>query len=170
MPSKAKVKLQVRTARNADRLLSFGLPGGRLTLKVGFLGNGTADRGEDGITNPELAAVQEYGYPEGNIPARPFVGPSWEQHRAEYQEQVRVLAQRASSSGASLERGLGLLGEKMVTDMRNYVVAGASIAPENAPSVKRRKERTSSRTPWGVRTLVDTGALMRSISWAVVRE
>lgn len=170
MPNRAKVALKVTTAKNAAALLSVGLPSGKLSLRVGFLGDGTAQRDGDGITNPQLAAVHEFGYPEGNIPERPFMGPSFDKQREKYRQDLLALVRRAGNDAAAMEKGLGLLGTRMVTDIRDFIVGGAPIAPENTPEVKRRKERKSSGAPGGVRTLVDTGQLVRSISWVVVKE
>ncbi len=170
MASSAKVNLKVKTAKNAAALLSVNLPAGKLSLRVGFLGDGTAKRDEDdGITNPQLAAVHEFGYPEGNIPERPFMGPSFDKQREKYREQMRALILRAGSDAAAMERGLGRIGVGMVSDIRDFIVGGASVGRDNSDEVKRRKAKNSSGTKWGIRTLVDTGQMVRSISWVVVQ-
>lgn len=169
MPSRAKVAMKVKSAKNLSSVLSANLPSGKVSLRVGFLGDGTAQRDGDGITNPQLAAVHEFGVPERNIPERAFMGPSFDKNREKYREQMRALIARAGNDASAIERGLGLIGAGMVSDVRDYIVGGAPIPPENSPEVKRRKEAKSSGSPWGVRTLVDTGQLVRSISWVVVR-
>lgn len=175
MPSRAKVKTREKTSPAFARMLEAQkqLAGG-LYLKVGFLDDGSREPDSD-ITLAALAAVHEYGYPEGKIPARPFVGPSWDENRAKYERTAAKLLRRFSGGNLDLESALGVLGAVIATDMRDYVVKGAPIAPENAPSVKARKEaRARRRAPdegpgLGVRTLVDTGRMMASITWVVVR-
>lgn len=169
MPSRAKVAMKVKSAKNLSSVLSANLPGGKLSLRVGFLGDGTAQRDEDGITNPQLAAVHEFGVPEKNIPERAFMGPSFDKNLKKYREMMRWVFDRPQFGAAAIERGLAFIGESMVSDARDYIIGGASIPPENSPAVKRRKEAKSSGSPWGTRTLVDTGQLVRSISCVVVK-
>lgn len=169
MPSRAKVAMKVKSAKNLSSVLSANLPGGKLSLRVGFLGDGTAQRAEDGITNPQLAAVHEFGVPEKNIPERAFMGPSFDKQREKYRQQMRDLIARAGSDASAIERGLGLIGAGMVSDVRDYIVGGPSVGRDNSDEVKRRKARNTANNKWGIRTLVDTGQMVRSISWVVVK-
>lgn len=169
MATTAHVKLRIREGKGFKRLITASANGERYSVKVGFLGDGSDAREGEEMTNPRLAALLEYGYPEGNLPARPAVGPAWDANLKKYQELSRRLAEGVASGKVDLEKGLGLLGAQMAADLRDFIVGGASIAPENAPSVKARKERKSSGSPWGVRTWVDTGALVQSIAWVVVK-
>lgn len=169
MASRANVKHTVKSAKNLSSVLSANLPGGKLSLRVGFLGDGTAQRDEDGITNPQLAAVHEFGVPEKNIPERAFMGPSFDKHREEYRQQMRDIIARAGNDMAAIERGMSLIGERMVADVRDYIVGGAPVGRENSDAVKKRKARNPQNNKWGIRTLVDTGQLVRSISYVVVK-
>ena len=91
-------------------------------------------------------------------------------NQRKYEDMARRVAVGVAKGTVSLEQGLGLIGAAMAADLKAYITSGAPIAPENAPSVKARKERKSSGSPWGVRTWVDTGALVNSITWVVEKE
>ncbi len=151
-----------------------GMAGG-LYLKVGFLDDGSRHPDSD-ITIAGVAAVNEYGYPEGHIPPRPFVGPSFVANLKRYEALAAKTLRRYSEGKVDLEQALGLIGAVMAADIKKFVVGGAPIAPQNAPSVLARKlAKTRRRGPDegpapDVRTLVDTGRMVNSISWVVVRE
>lgn len=171
MPTRAKVTLRRREAPSFKRLLTATKDGKKLSVKVGFVGDGGAAKHEDsGLTNAHLAAVLEYGYDEGTpkIPARPALGPCWDANQQKYVDMARRVADGVARGKTDLETGLGIIGAQMAADLKAFITAGDPIAPENAPSVKKRKERKSSGSPWGVRTWVDTGALVNSITWVVV--
>lgn len=171
MPTRAKVKLRVREAPSFKRLLTATKDGKKLSVKVGFVGeNATKEHEGGGITNARLAAVLEYGYDEGTpkIPARPALGPCWDSKQQTYRDLARRMAERVAQGKMDLETGLGIIGAQMAADLKAFITAGDPIAPVNAESVRKRKERKSSGSPWGVRTWVDTGALVNSITWVVV--
>lgn len=150
-------------------------------VRVGLLA-GDGGRAE-GPNNASIAAVHEYGYPEGNIPERPFMGPSFDKHAARYEELLLAQAKAFLEGRRDLETALGLIGLKMVADVREYIVGGAPIPPPNSPAVLERKaglgggtvdsagrlrDATGRFISGGlgggtVRTLVDTGQMVGAI-------
>jgi hypothetical protein len=146
--------------------------GGGIYAKAGFLGAGgerPPEPGEpSGLTNAELAAVHEYGAPEVGVPARPFVGPAFDDNRERYELELRRLVGAFLSGSIHLEQALGILGLLMASDIRRYVTEGDEVPPPNAPATLARKEAKSSGSPWGVRTLVDTGRMIGSTTHAVI--
>lgn len=170
MATTAHVKLRVREGAGFKRLITASAGGERYSVRVGFVGDsGAATHEDSGLTNAHLASILEYGYPEGNIPARPALAPAWDIHQRKYEQLCRKVAEGVARGTVDLEQGMGLIGAQMAADLKDYIVSGSGISPENAPSVKARKERKSSGSPWGVRTWVDTGALVNSITWVVVK-
>lgn len=170
MPTTAQVKLRIREGTSFKRLITARSGGQSFSVRVGFVGDrGAATHEDSGLTNAHLAALLEYGNPENNQPARPALAPAWDLNQRKYRDMCRKVAEGVSRGTVDLEQGLGLIGEAMVADLRDYIVSGSGIAPENAPSVKARKEAKPSGSPWGVRTWVDSGALVGSITWVVVK-
>ena len=145
---------------------------GAIHVRTGFLGQ-ERDRPEGGaLTMPELAATHEFGAPEVGIPERPFVRPAFDKHREDYARLLEKAVVAMLDGRVSLPQGLGLAGTRMANDIKNFVTQGAEVPPPNAPSTLARKEAKGRRgkdgKPTGeVRTLVDTGRMVDSVSWAV---
>lgn len=148
------------------------ISGGSIHVKAGFLGGSSADRPSEGITNPELAAVHEFGAPEVGIPARPHTSPAFDNNRPKYEGQLRQVLGALMVGPVDVRGALNLIGMGMAADIRNYVTQGPPIQPENSTATKARKEARTVRDADGrpvgeVRTLVDTGRMIGSVSWAV---
>jgi hypothetical protein len=134
----------------------------RPIVKVGLLAGSSAKR-EDGLSNPELGVIHEFG--TSRIPARPFLRPAIRKHADEYTRALEGVLKRALN-GEDYERGLKLIGQKASADVKNFVTRGPAIPPPNAPATLARKE--AKRRPGSkgaVRTLVDTGRMVGSISY-----
>lgn len=171
MATTATVKLRIRENPGYRRFIRASVGGLSYVVRVGFVGDSGEARHEDSdLTNAHIASILEWGYPEGNIEARPAVGPSFDANLDKYQALCRRVAEGVSSGKVTAEQGLGLLGAQMAADLKDFIVGGAPIAPENRPSVKERKMRKATNTKWGIRTWVDSGALVDSITWIVVSE
>lgn len=142
-------------------------------VKAGVLGNGGKGdaKHDDKLTNAQLAVWLEFG--TSSMPARPFIRPAFELNRTKYQALIRRLVAKELYKGqAGYERALAIVGQAMASDMKKYVTAGPQIPPPNAPSTLARKQAktvTSGKAKGGeVRTLVDSGRLVGSITYAVV--
>lgn len=138
---------------------------GRKKLKVGVIGSEAANEASPGITMARLAGVHEYGavIDTGagivHIPERSFLRGTIEA-AGNYRREIDALAKSVIDGKRTEEQALGLLGAKMVGDVKKRIAAG--IGPANAPSTIAAK---GSDTP-----LIDTGRLRQSITWAVVPE
>lgn len=184
---RTRISLKVKqTGKGLDeikRRLKQQVRGGAINVKAGFLGRDEerpTEVAEDGtpvpsdMTNPRLAAIHEFGAPEVGIPARPFVSAAFDENQRTYEAQLRRVCTALASRPISVGKALNLIGSGMAADIRNFVTQGEPIAPENAESVKRRKAAKQARDEEGnpageVRTLVDTGRLIGSVSWAVTK-
>ncbi len=138
----------------------------KLHVKAGVLGD--SEKREGTLTNGQLGLIHEFG--TSTIPPRPFIRPAFEKHKAEYFKILQTLvAKKAYRGGADYARVLGIVGTKIAADMKKFVTTGPEIAPENAPSTKRRKEGLRARgNKASTRTLIDTGRMVASITHAVV--
>lgn len=147
---------------------------------------------QDTPTNVELGIIHEFGVNAGGrrIPARPFIQPAFLKHRGEYLELLRLFVKKSVYTGdMRLEVALGIIGAKMAADMKLYVTSGPQIPPPNSPATLKAKleagqwnlDRRRSRArkagkpvPEGPlpppRTLVDTGRMVGSITWAVIQK
>lgn len=172
MAQRVRVKSQVVRKDNPQyqRLMAElrGAKGG-LYVKAGYLGaGGTVETDEGDITMPQLAAVHEFGNPP-RIPERPHVGPAFDRNLSKYQHLLAVLLGRWMDGHLGLQQALGLLGLEMVADIRNLVTEGPEVPPTNADSTRARKEaRTRKGAKGDVRTLVDTGRMIGSLTHVVL--
>jgi HK97 gp10 family phage protein len=135
------------------------------------------------LTSVQVGIFNEFG--TSTQPARPFIRPAFEQNRAAYMEILRRLVQQSVYQGKMpFTRALGIIGSKMAADMKKYVTAGSPIPPPNAPKYfqekvergyhKLNKRRSNAKQPISEgpipppRTLVDTGRMVGSITYAVI--
>ena len=82
---------------------------------------------EDGTPVAYVAAIQEFGYPGGSIPARPFMRPTVEEKKAEWQTTLGAGSKRVLSGKMTVEQMLGQFGMQVAGDV------GVTIASINSP-------------------------------------
>lgn len=164
---------------------------GKSYVKVGYLddgGKGSQAHSAGGISTAELAAVHEFGTRDGHIPARPHVGPTFEQNRDKYTDDLKTLVKGIYDGKMTVERALGLMGAKMSSDIKKYVTTGAGVPPPNAESTvvaklikgawkqKKVKQKKGEEGPAisvgtaNVRTLIDTARMVGALTWSVVMQ
>lgn len=132
-------------------------------VKVGFLddgGKGSEDHG--GLTTAELAGVHEFGTEDGHIPARSFVGSTFEANRDRYRDDLAKCLVSVLSAKITMEQAFNIMGARMANDIKRAVTSGAGIAPALAEST------IASREHGGTRPLVDTARMIGAITWEVV--
>ena len=109
----------------------------------------------DKLTNADVATFMEFG--TKTVPERSFIRSNDEQNKAVYKELIKELRKKIIFNEMPIGQALGLLGEKILADIRAGIRAG--IAPELAPSTIKAK---GSSLP-----LVDTGQLINSLTYKV---
>lgn len=112
---------------------------------------------EDGLTIATIAAVNEFGSADGNIPARPFLRPAVEGGTHEYLSLVEKEMPDIAEGKHPMSRLLNRLGILAVGHVQKKIVEGP-FTP-NAPSTIRAKGSSSP--------LIDTGALRQSINYVI---
>jgi hypothetical protein len=127
-------------------------------VKAGVLGEqASATHGDGPATNAEIAAYMEYG--TETIPARSFIMAPFTAHRKEYLAGLEKMLPQVIDGKTTVEKALGIVGLKMVSDMKHAILDGAGIPPPLAQSTISAKGST--------RPLVDTGQLIGSLTFAV---
>lgn len=164
----------------------------RTHVRVGVIGNRKSAHEPvgPGLDEVGLAIIHEFGSPSRSIPARSWIRSTFDTNRKKYDGLVRFFVGQIYDLKMKPERALGLLGVILATDIKNRVTQGPSIPPPNAPSTLRRKMKLGRQTlsrntralakregvklkrgkaqgPIMVRTLVDTGRMVGSVSWVV---
>lgn len=138
--------------------------------KVGLLGSEADERPDGDLTQAEIGAVHEFGTEDGKIPQRSWIGSTFDKQRDELLRMARELIGYVVDGKTTIEKALGILGLKLSTEIKKTVTTGEAIPPPNAPMTLRVKEAKTRAggAAHGVRTLVDTGRMIASVTWAVI--
>jgi phage gpG-like protein len=125
--------------------------------------------GEPGqpVNNAALGFIHEFGAPEANIPARPFLIPGLRKSRDQWLPRMREAAKAAmEGKPASVTANLSAAGTTAQSAVRAFITAGQGFAPLAAATLaaRRRKGRT------GTKPLIDTGQLRRAITYVLRRK
>lgn len=124
-----------------------------MEIQAGFQGD---QKYEDGTSIAQVAAVNEFG--ASDIPERPFMRQSFENHEGELQAACDA-AQRLVSSGGSAEQALQQIGVVAKGLVQDEIVNGG-FAPNAESTIKKK----GSEQP-----LIDTGTMRQSVNFVVKR-
>ena len=147
--------------------LAKSLASDDVPVRVGELDDGRAgsEVRDEGITTGQLAVAMEFG--TATIPARSWVGLTFDRARAEVQSDMQRLLWSVVEGKITVDKALNVLGAKYSAEVKNTVTQGEQIQPPNAPSTLGRKlARTREGAAHGVRTLIDTGRMIGAVTWA----
>lgn len=129
----------------------------RLGILVGFFPEAHYP---DGTPVAYVAAIHEFGYPQGNIPARSFFRPTVAQKQVEWGSQVAGAIRGALRGSVALPEAFELIGGQAAGDVSRTI--SKITEPPLAPETVRRK---GSSKP-----LVDTGLLIQSVNHKVIKK
>jgi hypothetical protein len=151
--------------------------------------HGPVKQSGEPLTIAEIAAVHEFGSRDGKIPERSFMRSTFDEKRGEYVELMRKLLVQLVEQKIDVEKLLKIVGMRVSMDMRRKIQSG-EIKPPNAfstimrksrPILARRKIKADARdrvrrfrdrkgrfVAIKAKPLIDTGQLMRAITYAVV--
>ena len=127
----------------------------KVEVRAGVMEDATNDAHERIAT---YAACNEFG--TARIPPRPFMRKTLERERENWIRGVGALLKNGLSPDEALEK----TGKRMAENIEATIMS--NMAPANAPSTIRRKNRAEAGRAG---TLVDTGALVKSITHQVTK-
>ena len=138
----------------------------QLTSKETLIGIPAENAGRnDGspVNNAEIGYIQEFGSPEQNIPARPFLVPGVQGALPQITARMKVGGTKALSGDMDAAdktlNAVGLIGQNAVRAKINEGIPPA-LSPRTLAD-RRARGRT------GEKPLVDTGALRNSVTYVV---
>jgi hypothetical protein len=111
------------------------------------------------MTNVQLAIIHEFGSPAAGIPERSFIRDPFRAHRPEYREMLAKLIKAMLHGKMPVERGFGILGQRISADMKKWFTNADNSWMGNSLETVQRKGSS--------RPLIDRGILRNSISYAV---
>jgi len=128
-------------------------------VTVGIQSN--AGAGQDGTPIAAYAAYNEFGTSGGGwggpIPARPFLGATFDDKRETWGRVADVAISQALTGERSFADGLGILGTMAQQDVQTTIASG-DFAPNSPVTVALK----GSSQP-----LIDTGAMRQAIRYEV---
>lgn len=132
---------------------------GQQRVKVGVLASSGGRQRRGSITMAELATIHEFGSPAANVPERSFIRRTFTAKESEVTAMITRLLGAVVNKGMSASRALELLGAFAAAEVKKTITEG--VSPPNAPSTVAKKGSS--------RPLIDTGRLLGSIQYKVVR-
>ena len=133
---------------------------------VGIPGETTerkTEDGEAGPTNAMIGYVMEFGDPDQNIPARPFLVPGVTAAMPRVIPQLKAAGQAAIAGKATgVDVALNAAGIAASDAVRDQIDKGPFV-----PLSPRTLAARAARGRTGTKPLIDTAQLMRSITYAV---
>jgi len=127
------------------------LKGRKNGARAGYL---SSDTRKDGVKESKIALANEFGVPENNVPARPFLRNA----REKIDKRLKAVVEAGLEDQIDMETLLSRCG----VAMRNEIVESidSNIPPENKESTIRRKGSSH--------TLIDTGQLRGAVHSAII--
>ena len=140
-----KITIQHNTNKKATDMLN-NLIKGQLGVKVGFYEN-----------NPNIhkAIANEFGVPDQNVPPRPFMHQTIQNHKKEWTPLFNNLLKK---NGGNVDKAFNSLGAVIKGQVVDTIING-DFEP-NAPSTIAKKGFD--------KPLIDTSDMKNSVNWAVI--
>ena len=141
---------------------------GKPYVDVGVLG-GTEP---DGKSTVLVASAMEYGVPSKNIPSRSFIRSTVFEGRSKINDLIKTLQRDVIMMG-NVKRALGIVGEFVTAMTKDKIEKqDPNWAKLSDATLKRKqgKGSTGEGKPGeagGVKTLIDSGQMLRSITYKV---
>lgn len=169
----AKPRSVAEALLNIQRVLKFAE---RQHVLIGIPADKAA-RTDGGINNATLGYIHEYGAPEANIPARPFLTPVLEASDdlivAELQrasmKAITLAAMEGDVAGgkAAIIEGQHRIGLKLVNKVRSHITDGLSPPLAERTVYARLHRKKNRRSGPDMKPLIDTGKLLASIAYVI---
>lgn len=130
-------------------------------IEVGFF---ETAKYPDGTPVAYVAAIQEFGYPAGNIPSRPFFRNAISQNDG--WKQLATKAMNAVVEGRmELNQALNQMGLKMAADVKDSITDGSYEAlKQSTLDARQSRKRTQGVAS---KPLIDTAQMLQSVTYAV---
>ena len=149
-------KAQIAKVKAAIRDLS------RKQVRVGWFDTAKYD---NGTPVAYVATIQEFGYPEGGIPARPFMRPTVANKTNEWKKTLAKGAKMVANGKLTYTQMLSGFGQSVAGQIAETISQITTPKLADATIAARARKRKSP----GVSTkpLVDSGLMIQSVSHKV---
>lgn len=132
--------------------------------KVGKVGFFASSKYEDGTPVAYVATIQEFGHPEGGIPARPFIRPTIAREQANWRLLAQSGARAILAGNYTIEQVLEGIGLQAAGDIRKTISEIWTPALADATIADRMRRRADGKTTGNLnKPLVDTGYMLSQV-------
>ena len=130
-------------------------------IEVGFF---ESAKYPDGTPVAYVAAIQEFGYPAGNIPSRPFFRNAISQNDG-WKDLANKAIGAVVEGRIELNQALNQMGLKMAADVKDSITDGSYEAlKQSTLDARQSRKRTQGVAS---KPLIDTGQMLQSVTYAV---
>jgi hypothetical protein len=140
-------------------------------LKVGWPKAIRYSKESGGNYIAEIAAQNEYGAPHKRIPARPFMGPAITNNKAKWLNTLERGVKSVIKGNNDIDEVLKLIGAQAAGDVSQAIkdVTSPQLS-EVTIAIRLSKLKKKARTASLEKPLIDTGIMLRSVTYAVEKE
>lgn len=136
---------------------------GRKGVAVGFFDTAHYP---DGTPVAYVAAIQEFGSPQNNIPPRSFMRSTASEKSEGWSKTLAQGANRVMAGKMDAEQMLGQFGLMVAGDIKSKIVEITSPALKSS-TMSARRSRKADKNP-SSKPLVDTGLMLASVESKVI--
>lgn len=157
--------MKVRRVSNMEAVRKVLGAASNKEIRVGFFETATY---ADGTPVAYIAAIQEFGYPEGNIPPRSFMRTTEVEKKVEWGNNIAGALADAieKKSLAVLQNNLTQVGGAAAGDIQRTITKIQS-PPLSEATLHNRSTRKIRRTD-STKPLIDSGKMLQSVTFDVV--
>ena len=152
--------MSVQRSSNTDALRQRLTELGRKQVEVGFF---ETAHYPDGTPVAYVAAIQEFGSPQNNIPARPFFRPTVSGERGAWQDNMRQAVAAIARGDVRLVPALTQVGLAAAADVSTTITRVSDPALSEA-TIYNRRHRTNKQRNQSTKPLIDTGLMLQSVT------
>lgn len=117
----------------------------------------------DGTPVAYVAAIQEFGYPSGNIPPRPFMRPAIAENKEEWSRQIAAGIRAALRGAIDVDNALEQVGRIGAGNVQNAIRAVTTPALAES-TIRNRRTRKNRNKNQSVKPLIDTATMLQSVT------
>lgn len=132
---------------------------GAAEVRVGVIGSDAEQQHPDsGLTVAEIALIHEYGSDAAGVPARSFIGRTFDKRSRLITSMIAQAASNVIHHQSSMVPELEKMGRRLAAEIRQTILSG--VSPELAQATIDKKGHDHP--------LIDSGVLVDAISYKVV--
>lgn len=130
-------------------------------LEVGFF---ESAKYPDGTPVAYVAAIQEFGYPEGNIPSRPFFRNAISQNDG-WKDLANKAVMAVIEGRMGLNQALNQMGLVIGSNVQDSINDGSyEVLKQSTLDARQRRKRTQGVAS---KPLIDTAQMLQAVSYSV---